>query len=182
MKDFCQDVGVVGLLLLLLSSRNACEAQQPSSEVELAEKVEQMQIAGRKLQAENRDLKAKNILLQQENQALEAENAHLQKSQREAISLANTSQMNQQALLGEVAALRKEVVEFRKMLDALLLQRKPPSTSKPPVTRDPKDPFAQEPPAKPTVSPRTKPHTTAKDPFGTEPAKDPFAPRSKSPR
>ena len=182
MRAFCQVVGVVGLFLLRSSLPNACEAQQSSSEFELAEKVEQMQIAGRKLLAENRDLKAKNILLQQENQALKAENAHPQKSQREAISVANTSQMNQQALLGEVAALRREVVEFRKMLDALLLQRKPPSTSKPPVARDPKDPFAQEASPKPTVSPRTKPHTTAKDPFGTEPAKDPFTPRSKSPR
>ncbi len=174
-------VGVVGLFLLLLGSPNACEAQKPSSEFDLDKKVEQMQIAGRKLQAENRDLKVKNILLQKENQSLRAERAELQKSEREAISLAHTSQMNQKALLAEVTALKKmqeitalrvEIAELRKMLNALL-QRKP-------VARDPKDPFAQEPPktvaprTTPPATPRTKPPTTGKNPFG--------APSSNSPR
>jgi hypothetical protein len=173
MKALYQVVGVVGLFLLLSSF---CEAQQPSSEFELAEKVEQMRVAGRTLQVENHDLKLENALHQQENQALKAENAHLQKSQREAISVANTSQMNQQALLKEVTALRNEVAEFRKMLSTLLLQRDQKSPTKPavaPRTRDPRDPFAQE-PKPPTATPRTKPSTTAKDPFG--------APSSKSPR
>ena len=79
MEAFYQVVGVVGLFLLLLGSPNACEAQQPPSEVELTEKVKQMQIAGRKLQAENRDLRVKNILLQKENEELKLQTASLLK-------------------------------------------------------------------------------------------------------
>jgi hypothetical protein len=186
MRAFCQVVGVIGLFLSSLP--NACDAQQPSSAFELDKKVEQMQIAGRKLQKENADLKVKNILLQRENERLKQESAHLQRSQREAIAMTNTSQQNQHNLLGELSALRKdfaelkkmqeftalrvEIAELRKLLN-VLLQRKP-------VARDPRDPFAQEPPktvaprTAPSTAPRTKPPTTGKDPFG--------APSSNSPR